>query len=508
MSPGSPPEGMPSAPVGLGALDPSRRLSLPPRLLVAGSRSGDGKTTLTVGLLGALRRRGLRLASAKVGPDYLDPAYHALVTGRPAQNLDGVLAGVDGLRPLAALAGRGADLLLVEGVMGLFDGRLDAVDPRLPAGSSAEVAVALEAPVLLVVDAGRQATTLAATVEGLARFQPSVHVGGVVATNVASPDHADALRRALETTSVPFLGWLPRDPELAWPARHLGLVPPAEQGPELCRQVDRLTTLVEGAVDLARVVALARQAPPTTALVPRPARRTGTARLAVASGPAFGFLYEDNLRRLQEAGAELCPFDPLEAERLPENVHGLYAAGGFPEVFAERLAANRPLLRELRRAAAHGLPIWAECGGLLWLAESLDGHRLAGVVPTRATMTSRLTVGYRTARLGRPSPLGPAGLELVGHEFHYSTTEPPGDGMELVARGRRRRSGFVEAGICASYLHLHLGVDTRPAESFVAAADRWRREVAPDIGGHGAENGRQSGGATDPSAGRRNSGAR
>lgn len=463
-------------------VDPSRSLSLPPRLLVAGSRSGDGKTTLTVGLLGAFHRRGLRLASAKVGPDYLDPAYHALVTGRPAQNLDGVLAGVELLRPLAAEAGRGADLLLIEGVMGLFDGRLDASDPRLPAGSSAEVAVALRAPVLLVMDAGRQATTLAATVEGLARFQPLVQVVGVVATNVASADHARALRAAVETTSVPFLGWLPRDQDLSWPARHLGLVPPAEQGSELRRRVDRLTALVEGAVDLARVLASARAAPAVTTYACRPARASGSARIAVATGPAFGFLYEDNLRRLREAGAELCLFDPLEAPALPLDVHGLYAAGGFPEVFAEHLAANEPLLADLRRQAARGLPIWAECGGLLWLGESLDGHRLAGVVPARATMTTRLTVGYRTARLLRPSPLGPAGLEVVGHEFHYSTTDPPGDGMELVARGRRYRSGFVDTGVCASYLHLHLGVDTRPAEGFVAAADRWRRGGGPDVG--------------------------
>jgi cobyrinic acid a,c-diamide synthase len=440
---------------------------LGPRLVVAGTSSGVGKTTVATGLMAALRQRGVAVAAAKVGPDYIDPGYHALATGRPGRNLDAWICGPAAVAPLAGRAAAGADLLVVEGVMGLFDG---SGDPDGPAASTAEVAALLGAPVVLVVDAASVGASVAAMVHGFATFDPDVAVAGVVLNRVGSDGHEAMLRQALEPVGIPVLGALRRNSSYAWRDRHLGLVPVVEQAGAVRASLDRLGAAVSADCDLDAILALAATAPRTTVADPPAARGQGRAVLAVAGGPAFSFAYPDNLELLAQAGAELVPFDPLTAAALPAGATGLYAGGGFPEVYAEGLAANRPLLDDVRAKVDRGLVTWAECGGLLWLARSLDGHRLAGAVPADGHMTDRLTLGYRRATVRARSPLGPPGTGLRGHEFRYSTLDPAGDGLDWVGRTGHGVAGFAGPTLLASYVHLHLAAEPVLAERLVAAA--------------------------------------
>ena len=440
---------------------------LGPRLVIAGTSSGVGKTTVATGLMAALASRGLVVGAAKVGPDFIDPGYHALAVGRPSRNLDAWMCGPDSIPALAGRAGAGADVLVVEGVMGLFDG---SGDPAGPVASTAQVAGLVKAPVVLVVDASAVGASVAATVHGFATFDPAVRVDGVILNRVGSDRHDALLREAIEPLGVPVLGALRRSPDYTWRDRHLGLVPVVEQPDAVRRSVAALAGAVARDCDLEAIVALAHSAADLAVDDPPTARPQERAVLAVAHGPAFSFTYPDNLEALAQAGAELVPFDPLVDECLPEGATGLYAGGGFPEVFAAGLAANRPLLDDVRAKVGGGLVTWAECGGLLWLARSLDGHALAGVLASEAQMTDRLTLGYRRARVRSESPVGPAGTALRGHEFHYSALDPPGDALDWSGRAGEGRCGFAGPRLLASYIHVHLGADPSPAERFVAAA--------------------------------------
>lgn len=438
---------------------------LPPRLVVAGTHSGVGKTTVATGIMAGLARRGVKVASAKVGPDFVDPGYHSLATGRPGRSLDPTLHGTGLLPSLAAAAGEGADVLVVEGVMGCFDGAGAGTE-----GSTAEVARVLGAPVVLVVDASAMSGSVAALVHGFASFDPELDLAGVVLNQVGSEGHAQLLRDALAPVGIEVVGVIATDDRLAWRARHLGLVPVAERPAEARAALDQLAGVIEGAVDLDMVLRLARQAPVRHAPPPPTARRVGRARLAVCGGPAFGFVYPENLDLLAQAGAELVPFDPLADDRLPEGCHGVYAGGGFPEVFGEQLAANRPLLDQLGQAVRGGMVTWAECGGLLLLCHQLDGHPMAGALAgVTATMTDRLTIGYRTATTLGPTPFGAAGTVLAGHELHRTVTDPAGDALEVVGRFGRGRTGFASSTLLASYLHQHLAATPELAERFVTA---------------------------------------
>lgn len=453
------------------------------RIVIAGTHSGAGKTTVATGLLAALRRAGHRPAGAKVGPDFIDPGYHAVACGRPPRNLDAWLCGAEAILPLAARAATGADVLVVEGVMGLFDGAADGTP-----SSTADVARLLEAPVLLVVDAAGQSTSVAALVHGFATFDPTVRVAGVVLNRVASDAHEQLLREALARLAVPVpvVGALRRDDRLVWRDRHLGLVPVAEEPERVAGALAALTDAVAGRVDLAAVMALAasapdRAAPPVAApsvVAPiadavaetptdAPSPASGRPRIAVAGGAAFTFTYTDTLEALEAAGAELVPLDPLRDARLPERLDGLVAGGGFPEVHAEGLAANVPLLADVRRRVDAGLPTWAECGGMLWLSRTLDGRPMAGVLDADAHLTARLTLGYRTARLTAASPVGAAGTELRGHEHHYSTVDPPGGALLLRSRWATRAEGYATPTLLATYLHHHPGGDPTAVAAFV-----------------------------------------
>ena len=435
------------------------------RIVVAGTASGVGKTTVATGLMAALRAKGLTVASAKVGPDYIDPGYHALATGRPPRNLDAWMCGPQAMAPLAARAAEAADILVIEGVMGLFDGASDD-----GSASTAHVARLLDAPVLLVVDASSMSGSVAALVHGFATYDPCVRVAGVILNRVGSNGHETLLREALAPAGVPVVGVLRRDDTFTWRDRHLGLVPVVEQRGAVRASVDQLAAAVAAGCPLDTVMALANAAPPG-AVPPAPrARPCGRARIAVAAGKAFSFVYPDNLEAFEAAGAEIVAFDPLEDPCLPPGCQALYAGGGFPEEFAPALAANTPLLDDVRRRVTDGLVTWAECGGLLWLGRSLDAHAMVGALAGDARMTPTLALGYRRAVVQVGNPVAAAGSTLRGHEFHYSTVEPAGDALALSGRFGSGPGGFASPSLLATYLHLHLGGDPRPAERFVATA--------------------------------------
>jgi cobyrinic acid a,c-diamide synthase len=444
-----------------------------PTLLVAAPGSGHGKTTVMCGLAAALRRSGVDVRAFKAGPDYLDPTWHAVATGRPSRNLDAWMTGPDGVRATFARGAAGGDLALVEGVMGLFDGR----DPRALDGSGAELALLLGAPVLLVMDASGMARTAAALVEGLARHVPGVRVTGVVFNRVGSRGHTALLAEALEGSGIPVLGGLPKAPALTLPERHLGLHA-ADTGAGAL--VAAIADHVAEHVDLDAVRRLAvpvhvGDTPCETSDVSPPAR----VRIGVARDAAFSFYYEDNLYLLVAAGAELVPFSPLADATLPP-VDGLYLGGGYPEAHAATLAANTSLRAAVR---AFDGPVYAECGGLMFLGEALDDAPMCGVLPLRTRMGDRLrALGYREVVTTRDTVLGPAGTRFRGHEFHYSELAAPPDLAPAYAMTGRRGvgvEGWARGNVLGSYVHAHFGSNPSLATNLVAACRRARTGGAP-----------------------------
>ncbi|HEX2382438.1 MAG TPA: cobyrinate a,c-diamide synthase, partial [Acidimicrobiales bacterium] len=382
------------------------------RIVVAGVSSGVGKTTVATGLLAAFAQRGTRVAAAKVGPDFIDAGYHALACGRPGRNLDPWLCGPDALVPLAARAASGADLLVVEGVMGLFDGAVDGTP-----SSTADVARLLDAPVVLVIDASAMSSSVAALVRGYRDHDPGVRLAGVVLNRIGSDGHEQVLREAIQPLGLPVVGCLRRDETLVWRDRHLGLVPVAEHPAVVTRSLARLAGVVAARFDLELVEAIARSATVMAAPAASLPEFVGACRIGVASGSAFTFMYTDNVEAFEATGAEIVPFDPLHDRALPPSLDGLMIGGGFPEVYGKELAANEALIADAAERIAFGLPTWAECGGLLWLATDLDGHPMVGAVPTRARLGDRVVLGYREGRTTVHSPIGRAGTFVRGHEF-------------------------------------------------------------------------------------------
>jgi cobyrinic acid a,c-diamide synthase len=472
-----------------------------PRLVVAAPGSGHGKTTVATGLMAALSARGLAVSGHKAGPDYIDPGYHALATGRPARNLDPVLCGADTIAPLFAHGAAGADVAVVEGVMGLFDGRGATAE-----GSTAHVAALLGAPVVLVVDASAQGRSVAALVSGFASFDPGVRLAAVILNRVGSARHEEILRDALAGIGMPVLGALRRDDGVAVPSRHLGLVPAAEREGAARQAISRLAALVTGSVDLDAVVALARTAAPLSAASWDPAaalaspepsfhdpedfsvvcaeKSSGSwpesavgdggmggrrAVVAVAGGAAFTFCYTETMELLTAAGADVVTVDPLRDAALPPGTGALVLGGGFPEMHASELSANEPLRADVARLARSGAPVVAECAGLLYLARELDGRPMCGVLDATARMTPSLTLGYRDAVAAGASVLTPAGTAVRGHEFHRTTVVPGNPAAPAWTFGGRKE-GFVQGGVHASYLHLHWAGYPDLARRLVVAA--------------------------------------
>ncbi len=431
------------------------------RLIVAGTHSGVGKTTVTLALMAALRRRGLTVQPFKVGPDFIDPGHHTAVCGRPSRNLDTWMLGDDTVRALFGRAAT-ADISIIEGVMGLFDGR-SAEDPR---GSTAHLAKLLDAPVLLVIDAAAMAASAAALVKGFAEFDPGVRIVAVVCNRVAGPRHFDHVAPAIRRhTSVEPAGWLPRRAEWQIPERHLGLVTRGDLG-EGAVDVAELAGALEATVDvdllLERSACTPIAAAPLPALArPQPRQR----RVAIARDAAFCFYYEDNLDLLRAAGAEIIFFSPLNDPELPEGVEVVYLGGGYPELHAAQLADNASMKESLRSYHRREGAIYAECGGLMYCGRELvdvEGRTfpMLDLLPVRTRMQRRLAaLGYVTWRAKTATLLGPAGTEVRGHEFHYSRLEPLGP-LEPVAMLYRegeepRPDGFTAGRLLAGYAHLH-----------------------------------------------------
>lgn len=473
-----------------------------PRLVIAAPSSGSGKTTVATGLMAAFASRGLAVSPHKVGPDYIDPGYHALATGRVGRNLDAYLCGAELIGPLFAHGARGCDLAVVEGVMGLYDGA--AGEGEL--ASTAHVAKLLRAPVVLVVDASSQSRSVAALVHGFASWDPEVRVAGVILNKVGSDRHEAMLREALDASGVPVLGVLRRAPQVDTPSRHLGLVPVAERRAEAVSAVAAMAAQVAQGCDLDALAALARSAGalpgaawdaaeavelpthdhPTRsagkrgplvaaaggeAFTDHPTRSAGQRApvVAVAGGPAFTFSYAEHAELLTAAGAEVVTFDPLRDEQLPEGTGGLVIGGGFPEVYAPELSANEPLRKAVAELAFGGAPVAAECAGLLYLARELDGRPMCGVIDAEARMHERLTLGYRDAVAVSDSVLAAAGTRMRGHEFHRTVVEPGAGAAPAwgVRAPERRVEGFVQHGVHASYLHTHWASEPGVARRFV-----------------------------------------
>jgi cobyrinic acid a,c-diamide synthase len=460
---------------------------MPGRLLIAGSQSGVGKTTITAGVITACCRRGLRVQPFKVGPDYIDPTYHSLAAGRPCRNLDTWMLPPPRVREGFLRATQDCDLAVIEGVMGVFDG----FDYDDESGSSAQVAKLLKSPVFLVLDAAKLARSAGAVALGLQRFDPDLPLAGFIVNRVGSESHGRGVARVIERgTGLPVLGWLPREERLHVPERHLGLVPTAEPGrwQEFLQAAEEM---VERHLDVERMLAVAscqllvascqEPAIPHRKLATGNGQRAIAPVIAVARDEAFHFTYEDNLDLLREAGAEVRFFSPLRDPALPPGTAGVILSGGFPEVHAERLAANTAMREALRDAHRQGLPIYAECGGLMYLTRAIVDqagreHPMVGLLPGRSVMGGRLTLGYRLARAASDSWLLQSGETLRGHEFHYSTWEDrPGDlppAFVLTSpRGgpEQRPEGACLGSLWASYVHLHFGCMDGLAERFVKA---------------------------------------
>ncbi|MHB8986197.1 MAG: cobyrinate a,c-diamide synthase, partial [Eubacteriales bacterium] len=448
------------------------------RVIVAGIKSGAGKTTIATGLMAALAGRGLQVQGFKVGPDYIDPGFHAAVTGRPSRNLDSFFLPEETLVEIYLRSAATADVSVIEGVMGLHDGRAGS-----GAGSTAEIARTLKSPVLLVVDVSSMGQSAAAMVLGYAGLDPRVRIAGVILNRVSGQRHREIVQEAIErVTGIPVVGCLGRDAGLELPSRHLGLTPAVETA-GLSAVLDRLAVVVSEALDLDRIMAIAgtagELAPPARLLFGRlpPA---GRLPVAVAMDTAFNFYYQDGLDYLESLGAELLPFSPLTAPRLPEGAAGLIIGGGFPEMFLPELSANVSLHEDLRRKAAGGLPVYAECGGLMYICrgiKDLEGRYwpVAGLVPAVCGMQKRLAgMGYRQAVTQRPGILGPAGMTLRGHEFHYSNLEAEEDlPPAYFLTEKNQPEGYSKGQVLASYLHLHWAGNPEAAQNFLAACRKY-----------------------------------
>jgi len=444
-----------------------------PRLVVAGTASGIGKTSVMVGLTRALRERGLKVAVFKCGPDYLDPTYHVRASGNTCHNLDGWMMGRDAVVGTFARACEGADIALIEGVMGLFDG----ASPTTEEGSTAQIAKWLDAPVLLVVDVSGMARTVAAIARGVAAFDPELRLTGIFCNRVGSRGHLDILRRAL--SDLPVLGGLPNEPALTFPERHLGLRTADEQvvPDSILAELGRVTGEW---CDLDAILTVARTAPLVSCQLSANADAASSSRcrIGVAFDEAFHFYYEYNLHLLKSLGAELVYFSPISDPGLPD-VDGLYVGGGYPEIHAEALSANRSMREQINAFAADGGTIYGECGGLMYLCDAiktLDGQRypMAGVIPADAVMRQRLqALGYVEVETQAASVLGPAGLRFRGHQFRYSELQPLNDRIDCAYRVVRRRDGqvvpegYAVKNTLASYVHAHWASNPMIAERLV-----------------------------------------
>jgi cobyrinic acid a,c-diamide synthase len=453
-------------------------------MLISGTASGVGKTTVSLAIMAGLRRRGLAVQPFKCGPDFLDTSHHTRVSGRAARNLDTWMLSEEANRSVLRNASRGADIVIAEGMMGLFDGKSGSAET----GSSAEIAKLLRLPVVLVVDAAKSARSVAAVVLGFEKFDTELQLAGVILNRVAGERHFGLLKDAIESScATKIMGWLPTEPGIAIPERHLGLHAAGEHAAEDSEAtIDALASLAEKHLDLDGLLALKcglemvdGDLPPDSLV-----QNGEVVRIGVPSDTAFSFYYEDNLDLLREHGAEIVRFSPLKDASLPAGLDGLYLGGGYPELHARELSGNRGIMEAVRAFVAAGKPVYAECGGMLYLAESLraDGedYPMAGVLPLSIQMTERLVqFGYATVELTEDCLLGRRGLIVRGHSFHYSQIARQGETatcyrVQYSLSGHEGSEGFRKDNVLASYIHLHFRANPEMAESFVAAIRKAR----------------------------------
>jgi cobyrinic acid a,c-diamide synthase len=450
------------------------------RIVIAGVTSGVGKTTVAVGVMHGLRKRGLRVQPFKVGPDFIDPSYHALVTNRNSRNLDVWMMGRQGVLDCFASACKDADIAVVEGVMGLFDGMSGKSD----FASTAHVAKILDAPVILVVDASKGARSVAAIILGFLHFDTKLRIEGVILNNVAGERHANYITEALmRIVKIPVVGILARNSKIKMEERHLGLVPALELKENNSRVITRTAKYVAECIDLDKVLSLCSvtSLPDARDHLKQPSR----ASIAVALDESFNFYYTDNFIALKTAGARLVFFSPIKDQKLPDGVHGLMLGGGFPEVLADRLEKNTLMVRSIRKAVDEGMPIYAECGGLMYLTRSISGYKgekkrrkMAGIIEADTLMTGKLTLNYTEAECNG-SIFGKT--RLHGHEFHYSSIENiAGDSRFAYSMKKGRgvtdnQDGFViNDNSLAAYMHLHFANRKLP-EQMVFSCVRFSR---------------------------------
>lgn len=444
-----------------------------PRLIISATQSGSGKTTITTGLLLALKNRGLNVQPCKVGPDYIDTGWHALACGKPSHNLDSLLVGADDLQKIFTDAARDADISIVEGVMGLFDGT------RNGHGSTAEIAKLLDAPVVLVVDAKSMGASAAAIALGFREFDKFVNLAGVILNRLGSDSHAKLIVDALDKLGIKVFGTIRRNDEFKLPERHLGLVPTTENFSADVLQ--KICAAVENQVDVDALIEVARSSSPLESFA-RDEKISPVVRIAVARDAAFNFYYDASLNVLESFGAQIIFFSPLEDETLPE-ADGLIIGGGFPEMFAAQLERNKKIRNEIFRAAKDGLPIFAECGGFMYLMNRLidfDGRafEMCGVLDGTSTMTRKLQrVGYVEAQLSADCVLGSRGEKFFAHEFHYSTADVAENLFDCkrLRTGENFIAGVSVENVAASYLHVHFAGCPHVAKNFVAACLKRRR---------------------------------
>lgn len=439
-----------------------------PRLIIAATQSGSGKTTIVSGILAALKNRGLKVQSYKIGPDYIDPGFHEIASGRPSHNLDSWLVGKEKIAEIFFETFKNSDIAIIEGVMGLYDGGKSGVS------STAEIAKILSAPVILIIDAKSMGTSAAAIALGFREFDKNLNFAGVILNKIGSASHEKIIREALEKISVKCFGALKRDENFILPERHLGLVPTAENN--FSAAIEKISSAVEKQINLDELIKIAQSSPP----LPTICRSThlpiypSETLIAVAKDSAFNFYYEESLNELKKFGAEIIFFSPLEDKTLPKNIDGLILGGGFPEMFAKRLEKNISMREEIKNFSK---PIFAECGGYMYLMKSIrnfDGEifEMCGVIDNCAEMTKKLqTVGYVEATLTKNCIIGAAGDKIHAHEFHFSVEEKNLSekkifDCEKIRTGKKYFAGYAEKNIVASYLHIHFSGCPSAAKNF------------------------------------------
>jgi cobyrinic acid a,c-diamide synthase len=449
-------------------------------IIIGGTTSGVGKTTVAVGLMGALHRRGLKVQPFKTGPDYIDPSHHSRVIGEPSRNLDTWLLPRNAVIELFRRAMIKKDIAVIEGVMGLYDGRFSTSDE----GSTAELAKLLGVPALLVLDSRKGARSLAAMVAGYKSFDSSLNIAGVILNGIGSGEHLKICQQAIEHyTKAKVVGYLPRRDDLSLPERYLGLVPAVER-PDDREFWERLITQCESTFDIPEILHIAGEASVPdveTALYPS-SRKPSTVRIAVAQDKAFSFYYQDNLDLLEAWGAEVVPFSPLQDTVMPEGISGIYIGGGFPELYAAELSSNNAVRQEIKKSASQGMPVYAECGGLMYLGNSirdLQGkeYPMVEILPVSSRIDRpQLSLGYRTVEALDDGPLLHKGEIVRGHEFHWSVLDNCSclpNAYRILERGDQRE-GFQRDGLLASYIHLHFGSLLSMAPNFVENCRRFQ----------------------------------